>query len=224
MVSLEMEVTDMKYTKKSNRSITRGIFVLMLATIMLQVTILGCGPKAKRGGEGTDNPRLDDPALSVKLDRRDIDYLVSTNIRALANSPLWNGVIEKASKPPLVSIWPIKNVSTQHIDDQMNALLSSIEPYLVNSGDVSVVSRQRQQQLIKELNLRQSDVYDPQTAGKIGKQLGAKYFITGRISSVEERLKKTRRVQYSLILQVIEVETGLIKFQNEASRSKALKR
>jgi hypothetical protein len=47
--------------------------------------------------------------------------------------------------------------------------------------------------------------------------------VTGKISSVEERLQKTRRVQYSLVLQVLEVETGLITFQNEATRSKALK-
>ncbi|MCZ6672690.1 MAG: penicillin-binding protein activator LpoB [Verrucomicrobia bacterium] len=214
----------MKYAKKMDRLTTKGLFVLVFASGLLLVVMPGCGPKAMRGGDMTDNPGLDDSALSVKLDRLDIDYLVSTNIRALSNSVLWNGTIEKASKAPLVSIWPIQNSSTQHIDDQMDALLSSIETYMVNSGDVGVVSRQRQQQLINELDLRQSDVYDPQTAGRIGNQLGAQYFITGRITSVEERLKKTRRVQYNLILQVIEVETGLVKFQNEASRSKVMKR
>jgi hypothetical protein len=33
-----------------------------------------------------------------------------------------------------------------------------------------------------------------------------------------------RRVQYTLFLQVIEIETGLIGFQNEVTRSKALQR
>jgi len=41
--------------------------------------------------------------------------------------------------------------------------------------------------------------------------------------AVDERLQKTRRVQYSLFIQIIEVETGLLKFQNESARSKALK-
>jgi PBP1b-binding outer membrane lipoprotein LpoB len=86
-----------------------------------------------------------------------------------------------------------------------------------------MVSRENQQELVQELRLRQSDIYDPQTIGRLGRQLGAQYFVTGKVTSVEERFKRTRRVQYSLILQVLEVETGLIVFQNEATRSKALK-
>ncbi|MBN1766112.1 MAG: hypothetical protein JW860_12700 [Sedimentisphaerales bacterium] len=207
--------------KNQKRNIFR--FHLVLGLVAVLVIVAGCGPKAVRGGAGTDNPELDDAAMSVKLDRQDIEYLVSVNIRALSNSPFWNSTIEQAEEPPVVAIWPIQNATTQHIDDQMNTLLSSIETYMVNSGDVRVVSRERQKKLIDELKLRQADVYDPQTAGEIGRQLGAQYFVTGKINSVDERLKKTRRLQYSLTLQIIEVETGLILFQKEAIRSKALK-
>jgi penicillin-binding protein activator len=186
------------------------------------IVISGCGPRAVRGGPGTGRRDLDEPAMSVGLDREDIEYLAGTNIKAFMNSAIWKETIEHAPTPPFVSIWPIQNATTQHVDDQIAALLSSIETYLVNSRQVDVVSRERQQELVRELRLRQSDIYDPATAGKLGRQLGAKYFVTGRITSVDERLKKTRRVQYSLVLQVIEVETGLIRFQNEAIRSKAL--
>ena len=89
-------------------------------------------------GAGTDNLKLDQAAMSVKLDRTDIEYLVSENIKALSASILWNVTIEKAEKPPVVAIWPIQNATSQHIEDQMAALLSSIETYLVNSGDVRV--------------------------------------------------------------------------------------
>ena len=60
------------------------------------------------------------------------------------------------------------------------------------------------------------------SAQRMGKQLGAQYFFTGKITSVDERLNNIRRVQYTLFLQVIEIETGLIRFQNEVARSKAL--
>jgi hypothetical protein len=201
--------------------VTRLRLELLMITAL--VSLAGCGPKAVRGGAGTDNPKLDQAAMSVKLDRADIEYLVSENIKALSSSILWNVTIEKAEKPPVVAIWPIQNATSQHIEDQMAAVLSSIETYMVNSGDVRVVSRERQQKLVNELRMRQADIYDPATIGKFGRQLGAQYFVTGKISSVEERLQKTRRVQYSLVLQVLEVETGLIAFQNEATRSKALK-
>jgi hypothetical protein len=64
---------------------------------------------------------------------------------------------------------------------------------------------------------------DPKTAAKIGRQLGAKYYFTGKLSAVDERLQKTRRVQYTLFIQVIEVDTSLVKFQHESARSKAIK-
>ena len=59
---------------------------------------------------------------------------------------------------------------------------------------------------------------------QIGKQIGAKYYVTGKITSADERLKKERRVQYSLFLQVIEIETGMIKFQFTSERTKSVKR
>ncbi|MBL7186108.1 MAG: penicillin-binding protein activator LpoB [Phycisphaerae bacterium] len=195
--------------------------LVVLSAIL--VILSSCGPKAIRGGPGTRNPELDEPAMSITLDRADLEYLVSENVKALSASALWNNTIEKALTPPTVAIWPIQNATSQHIDDQMAALLSSIETYLVNSGDVRMVSKENQQQLVQELRLREIDIYDPQTIGKLGRQLGAQYFATGKVTSVEERFQRTRRVQYSLILQILEVETGLIVFQNEATRSKALK-
>lgn len=201
----------------------RSRLLLILGWAALVAAASGCGPKGVRGGPGTGNTELDDLALSTKLDRQDIDYLVSQNIGALSRSRLWNDTIERAQTPPIVAIWPIQNASTQHIDDQMDALLSSIETYLVNSGDVRVVSRERQQKLVNELLMRQTEMYDPQTLGELGRQLGAQYFVTGKITSVEERLQRTRRVQYSLVIQVLDIETGLVTFQYEATRSKAVK-
>jgi PBP1b-binding outer membrane lipoprotein LpoB len=197
-------------------------YVLTFGLTALVAAASGCGPKAIRGGPGTGNPKLDQPAMSVGLDREDLEYLAATNVDAFKRSTIWKQTIEQATVPPLVSMWPIQNATTQHIDDQIAALLSSVETYLVNSGQVGVVSRERQAELVQELHLRQSDIYDPVTAGKLGRQLGARYFVTGKITCVDERLQKTHRVQYSLILQVIEVETGLIRFQNEATRSKAM--
>jgi len=201
-----------------------GGLAAALVSITLVTVLAGCGPTAYRGGPGTDNPQLDEKAMSVTLDRRDIEYLVSENIKAFQQSAVWNETIIKADSPLYVAIWPVQNATTQHIDDQMSALLSSIETHLVNSGRLRVVSRERQAELINELRLRQSDIYDPATAGKLGRQLGAQYFMTGKITSVDERLRGTHRLQYALFLQAIEVETGQVRFQNEAVRTKALAR
>ena len=206
--------------KQVRLSVTRAAALLVGLALS---TLLGCVAEVVRGGEGTDNPDLDRAALSVKLDREDINYLVADYLKALESSRFWTSEVKSADRP-LVAIWPITNETTQHIEDQMATLLSSIETSLVNTGDVRVVDRARQEALVREVGMQQGSAYDPQSAQRMGKQLGVKYFFTGKISSVDEKLNKMRRIQYSLFLQVIEIETGIIEFQNEVTRSKAIKK
>ena len=198
-------------------------FAAALALLALPA-LTGCVAQAVRGGEGTDHPDLDRPAMSVTLDRDDITYLVADYLQRLEASPFWQQTIKGAPTQPVVAIWPIQNATTQHLDDQMLTLLSSIETALVNTNAVLVVDRSRQEDLAREIGIQQDAIYDQRSAQRLGRQLGAQYFFTGKITSVDERINNTRRVQYTLFLQVIEIETGIIRFQNEVARSKALKR
>ena len=99
-----------------------------------------------------------------------------------------------------------------------------METELVNGGVVAVVSRERQAEMMAEVNLQQTADFNPTLAAQIGRQIGAQYFITGKLQAVDERNHKTRRVQYFLYMQVVEVETSAIKFQTKSERSKALVR
>jgi len=202
---------------------TRRNVLLPTACVLALAFIAGCSTTVVRGGEGTDNPDLDRAAMSVQLDREDINYLVADYLEKLEASRFWQSEIRVAGSRPLVAIWPIQNATSEHIDDQLLTLLSSIETALVNTGDVQVVDRSTQDALVRELQIQQTAAYDPATARTLGKQLGVQYFFTGKITSIDERLKKTRRIQYSLFLQVLEIETGLIEFQNEVTRSKQIK-
>lgn len=208
----------------ASRQATRSKTGLLAAGLLLLMAFApGCVTQATRGGEGTTNPGMDDPALSIKLDRDDITYLVADYLTKLEASAFWTKTVRTAAKEPLVAIWPIQNDTSQHIEDQLQTILSSVETALINTGDVGVVDRARQQALLQEIGIQQGAGFDPASARTVGRQLGVQYFFTGKISSVDERLNKVRRVQYSLFLQVIEIETGLIRFQNEVTRSKQVK-
>src|SRR5262245_8897061 len=171
-----------------------------LAIALLSLTP-GCAPTASRGGAGTARPDMDVKALGVGLDREDINYLVAQNLASLESSRFWTGTILPASKAPTVAIWPIENRTTQHLEDPLVTVLSSIETSLVNSGEVSVVARSDQENLIDEIRRQGSPMFDPATAQRGGRQLGAAYLVTGRITSVDEKLSDVRRLQYSLFLQ-----------------------
>lgn len=197
--------------------------VLLLAAAGLVAA--GCsGPRAVRGGHGTDNPNLDRAAMSTGLDKMDLDYLLKENLDKLLASRAWAG-FRSEMKEPVVAIWPIRNDTTEHIDNQLNSLLSTVESRMVESGDVAVVSRERQREMAQEVGLQNTNaVYDPATVARLSKQVGAQYFLTGKIQAVDERADGERRVQYSLSLQLIEVETSLIRFQNTSHRTKAIVR
>jgi uncharacterized protein (TIGR02722 family) len=218
MVSMNM--TESLFTPR--RYLRAGLAFTTLALVLIGG--VGCGPKAVRGGPGTDNPDLDRAAMSTTLDRDDVSYLVNENLNAMFASPFWARDVQAAESPPVLAIWPIKNATSEHLDEQMLQLLSSIETTFVNSGAVNVVSRERQAEMAAEVGVQNTDTFDPATAAKLGRQIGAKYYVTGKLTSVDERSSGGRRMQYALFLQVIEVETSMIKFQKESIRSKAIVR
>jgi uncharacterized protein (TIGR02722 family) len=200
-----------------------GKLLLALALVPVSLSAAGCKPKAVRGGPGTENPNLDQGAMSTTLDRRDLQELMQTNMAKMMESPWWAQM--SGTPGQIVAIWPIKNETSEHIDDQLNTLLADLETELVNSGVVSVVSRERQAEMANEVAVQQNrSIYDPAFANQISKQLGAKFYITGKVGSVDEFFNKERRVQYTLFMQVIEVETSLVRFQYKSERSKAIVR
>lgn len=203
---------------------TRVSLPLFAVAALLSLGAAACGPKAVRGGPGTSRPLLDNRALSTGLDRVDVDYLVDQNLDALRNSPFWQQEIQKAPEGrSLMAIWPIQNETAEHMESELDQFLGAIETVLVNEPKVAVVSRERQSELAQEVGVQQGAAFNPAAAAKIGRQLGAKYYVTGKVNATQERLRRRRRVQYTLFMQVLEVETGLVKFQNESIRSKEIR-
>lgn len=171
----------------------------------------------------TDVPEVDDYALSLRFDRKDIERLYAENADRLFDSRVvanW----ERTSPPPTVAIFPMRNETSEHIDQSLDTLLSKIETDLVTEVRVDVVSHESQPDLIAEVKRQQSDAYDPTRLARYGRQLGAQYFVTGKIFDVTDVAGDERRVQYSMFMQVIEVETGRIAFQNQADITKAFMR
>lgn len=199
----------------------RGLASTLILATGLLTSACGGGPAYVRG---SDAPELDNYAMSTGLDKRDLEKLFDENAKSLMNSGAmrrWKDA-SRDGKEPTVAIFPVKNETSEHIDSQLQALLSKFETQLVNSGYVTVISRERQEQLIRELRLQQSAAFDPDKAAQLGKQLGAQYFVTGKVYDSSEQSGSERRTQYFLFMQAIDVETGAIRWQNEANLTKGL--
>lgn len=195
--------------------------VLFPLAMLVAFSMSACGPSYVRG---SDDPEIDQYVMSTGLDKVDLEKLFKDNIDSLLDSNIvlrWQQTM-KAGNDATVAIFPIQNETSEHLSSQLSALLSKFETELINSGMVTVVSHERQLQLIDELQIQESAAFDPDKSGQLGHQLGVQYFITGKIYDKAERNKDERRVQYFLFMQCIEVETGAIRWQNEAQLTKGL--
>lgn len=195
--------------------LSRSILVSLLVGSSL--TLAACGPRAVRGD---DVEGLDDDAMSTGLDRRDLQRLLHDNMSALEASAIirrW-----EQEEAPTVAVLPFRNETSEHVDSALEALISDVETTLINAGHVRVISLERQGELMAEIRKQQGDGFDAGQVSRWGQQLGARYLVTGKVFTTDERLKKERRVQYYMFLQILEVETGQIVFQNRSAVTKAM--
>ncbi len=159
--------------------------------------------------------------MSTGLDKRDLGKLLSDNLGVLKNSGLMNEWRSSGDKPQ-VAIYPLANETTEHVDSQLDSLLSDIEGWLVESNAVTVISLERQRQMMSEVDKQYGGGFDPSRIVAYNKQLGTEFYFTGKVYAADERTDDARRVQYFMHLQVIEVATSAIRFQNKAEVTKAI--
>ena len=129
---------------------------------------------------------------------------------------------QATSTPSVVAVLPFRNETSEHIGGALDALLSRIETDLINQSGADVVSHENQGTLLQELQAQGSDAFDPGRVAAYGQQLGAQYFVTGKVYDSAERVDDERRVQYFMFVQVLDIATGAIKFQHESELTKGL--
>lgn len=191
----------------------------LVGSLLFAVALLGsgCGPKAVRG----DNVAgLDDQAMGTGLDKRDLDRMLHDNMQALERAAVikrWEG-----ESRPAVAVLPLRNETSEHIDSSLDALISDIETTLVNAGHVRVISLESQPALMQQAKQQNAQGFDAANATKLGKQIGARYIVTGKVFNNDERQDGERRVQYFMFIQVLDVETSDILFQNKTTVTKAI--
>lgn len=191
-----------------------GTFTL---ACLLAAPLVGCGPRAVRGD---DVEGLDSEAMGTGLDKVDLQKLLSENMNAMESS----AVVKRweSEQQPQLAVLPFRNETSEHIDSALDALISDVETAMINAGHVAVISLESQGMLIDQVKRQQGDEFDQSKSAEIGRQMGVKYIITGKVFSTDEKFKNERRVQYHLFMQVLHVETGQILFQNKAALTKAL--
>jgi len=194
-----------------------------LATAAFVLLETGCA--GKEYVRGADDPSVDRPAMSTGLDKDDVQLTLKTLLNQLRVAPIMNEWRTSAGQNdrPTVAIAPFINETSEHIDSMLSAMLGETETWLVNSGIVRVVSQERQADMIRQVEGAQHPIFDPRHIPQYGRQLGVKYYVTGKVGASDERTQDARRVQYFLFMQVIDTETSEIRWQQKAYVTKAIR-
>lgn len=198
--------------------ITRLLLAVpLLATLSLTVACFG--PRVTRASE---DPEIDEPALSTGFDRVDLELALATWVEDFEES----NFVRNIDRTPSIAILKIANDTSEHISGALDNLLSSAEVHLVRSGRWNVVDNT---QLMRDATIAErlrdlSDAVDPATIAALGKEYGIEYFVNGRVGETSEKLGDVRRVQYFLFLRVTEVATGLVRHAEQVDITKQYER
>lgn len=194
----------------------------LVLSLPLIAALFGSACSKPQAVRGEDVAGLDDQAMGTGLDARDLQIMLNENMKSLEASAAvkrWEG-----EERPTVAVLPIRNETSEHIEGALQSLISDVETAIVNGGHLRVIAHDEQPELMQEIKAQQSDAFDQTQVANWGKQVGARYFITGKVYTVDEQFDDERRVQYFLFMRVIEAATGDLLWQNKANRTKAIVR
>jgi TolB-like protein len=202
--------------------------IRLASTFALALGVLapvpGCG--GKEYVRGADDPSVDREAMSTSLDKVDMERTLQTLLNQFRTSGVMDEWREKARDKvtkATVAVAPFINETSEHIDSQLDSMLSETETWLIGANLVRVISHERQADIIKDVGASQQPAFDPAHVAQYGKQLGVQYLVTGKIGSADERTEESRRVQYFLFMQVINTSTSEILWQQKAYVTKAVR-
>ncbi|TFH17558.1 MAG: hypothetical protein E4H02_02610 [Lentisphaerales bacterium] len=164
-----------------------------------------------------------DPDNSKAMDSK-YDYTdMKTMPDEIAKQILSHPTVAGDDAAPIVAILGIENRTTLHIDTK--ALADTLMAKLLNSGKLRFVNASKRDQLLKEQNYQAANATkDSQVS--IGKQLGAKYMITGAMIELTKqtgrqvRVSKKEERYYRLTVELTDLESGLITMVGSSERAR----
>ena len=144
-----------------------------------------------------------------------------------ADMLLAQGFLQREATPPIVASLGIENRTTLHIDTR--AMEDTLRLKLMNTGKAQFVNTARRDTLLAEQKYHAENA-TPETRAAIGRQLGAKYMLTGSMVELKKqtgrqvRVSEKEEIYYQLTIEVTDLTTGLIVAAPQVERARKASR
>jgi penicillin-binding protein activator len=185
-----------------------------VALLAIAALLSGCAMFRRSITEGTPG---ETKPISASYDQNDLLKWSAEVANAILAVPFPSA----DEKQPIMVVMGIQNRTLEHQDTK--ALADTITTKLMDSGKMRFVNADRRDDLLKEQGFQLANA-TPETRVAIGKQLGAKYMLTGSITEIrhssgrQARVSKKEDVYYQLTVEITELETGLITVRKQFDR------
>jgi uncharacterized protein (TIGR02722 family) len=182
-----------------------------LVSLALAGVLAGCYSVSQRDPEKTKS-------VTNKYDQNDLLQWGKGMAKLITEQP-FPGVGDKPN--PIMVVMGIQNRTGTHIDTK--AISDTIRNELLNSGKMQFVNDTRRDDLLKEQGYQLANA-TPESRVSVGKQLGAKFMITGSLTEIKSEpgreitLRRTEDVYYQLTVEITDLETGLIVLSKQEDR------
>jgi len=135
------------------------------------------------------------------------------------------GLVESLlNKPPLVArydrpviiVYNVANRTSEHIET--DGITDDIRQEILQSGKARFVNKEQRDNIEKETSYQYGGNVGAETRFQRARQVGAEYLISGTLRSIKKkqpkqfRLTKKTLQYYSLILELTDLQTGLIEW------------
>jgi uncharacterized protein (TIGR02722 family) len=152
--------------------------------------------------------------MGADYDYTDMRTVSASVVDELVASPF----MQKESEPPVMMIAGVQNRTSQYVDTKN--LTDRVRSMLFQSGRVRFVNETRREELLKEQGYEAANA-TPETQVAVGRQLGAKYMMSGSLTEMKDesprqvRVSKTQVNYYKLTYEVTDLTSGEIVWMTE---------
>lgn len=149
----------------------------------------------------------------------DYDYSdMKQMTRGFVDAMLASRIIKDAPQPPIMMVANVQN-RTQKFEDMKN-FTDHVRTLLLQSGKVRFINETRRADLLKEQGYQAANA-TPETQVNVGKQLGAKYMVSGSFTEMNQSSPKQVRISkqevkyYKLTFEITDLETSELIWTKE---------
>jgi len=181
---------------------------LNLVLLVLIISLLaGCGPTISH--EIRDEETVTGSDWSAK-DLKDVGEYMTASVK---QSAFISSQQYKSERPRWMMAKDLKNETDEHVNTR--TIMEKIRTKLINEGFATFVDDQAIEDILNQLQLQQSGLFDDKTVTKIGKLVGARLILRGTISSIRKRTDRRDIIYYNITLQLVNIQTGEIVWTDE---------